>query len=284
MEEAGASVNLYLIGKPVRHSLSPAMYNHFLARAGIPGEYRAIEVPSAGELPEVLERLRVESLGFNVTVPYKVYVANLVDELDPHASALGAVNTVKVVPGGLAGFNTDWLGFRRALERAGPLDYSRALIIGAGGAGRATAYALSGVVDELFIVSRSGSTAEALASMAEEWGIPRAVGARATIDNLRALAARAELIVNASPVGMGDPGSTPLPGHLIPQGSVVLDMVYRPLRTRLLREASTRGCRVVDGLWMLVYQAVENIRIWLGLEADPVDLRRAALAAAGEGE
>lgn len=277
-------MSLYLIGKPVRHSLSPAIFNRLLSEAGIPGDYRTLEVESPHQLPYVLEHLRSSSTGFNVTAPYKLRVASLVDEVDQAASEIGAVNTVNVDAGRLVGFNTDWIGFLKALETSGAADYSVAMIIGAGGAGRAAAYALSHIVDELLIVSKSGATAETLASKALEWGTPRARGARATIENLKVMAGRAELIVNASPVGMGDPHATPLPGELIPRGSVVIDMVYRPLRTRLIREASARGCRVVDGLWMLVHQAAENARIWLGIEADPARLRMFALEALGEEE
>lgn len=276
-------MRLYLIGKPVAHSLSPAIYNRLLSRTGIPGEYRALEVGGEDELPSVVERLRASSTGFNVTAPYKVQAALLVDRLEGAAAEIGAVNTVKNEAGRLVGFNTDWTGLLGALESAEAPGYSVALLIGAGGAGRAAAYALSRMVDELLIVSRSGRTAEALALKALEWGAPRARGAMATLENLRAMAARAELIVNASPVGMGDPSATPLPGSLLPRGSVVVDLVYRPLKTRLLREAEARGCRVVDGLWVLAYQAAENARIWLGLEADPAELRRYALEALGDG-
>lgn len=273
-------MNIYLIGKPVSHSLSPAIYARYFEDAGLRIKYHAIEVDE--DLNRVFYWLRENSIGFNVTIPFKIAAARLVDELEGHASAIGAVNTVKNHGGRLIGYNTDWAGFMAALQEAGPRDYTSALLIGAGGAGRAAAYALTRVVDTLYIVSRTGSTAKQLARLAEEWGIPKSTGAKATVENLRSIASRVDLVVNASPVGLDDPESTPLPAELLPRKCVVVDMVYRPLKTRLLRDAESRGCRVVDGLWMLVHQAVENIRIWLDLHADPATLRRYALSALGD--
>ncbi|GAB6148076.1 hypothetical protein JCM10135_06170 [Stetteria hydrogenophila] len=196
-------MRLYIIGRPVSHSLSPAMFNRLLARAGIPGSYEPLEVGDPGELPGVFERLRREARGFNVTIPYKTHAARLVDEASEDAAEIGAVNTVSVESGRLRGFNTDWLGLLGALREAGPLSYSRALLIGAGGAGRAAAYALARVVDELRIVSRGGRSAEELAGRALEWGVKRARWARAEPGSLAELASGVDLVVNASPVGHG---------------------------------------------------------------------------------
>ncbi len=285
MEGAGPHMRLYLIGSPVRHSLSPAIYSAYFATAGIDAVYETIEVPSAKELPGVIEWLRGNSAGFNVTIPHKMGVAGLVDELSDDASAIGAVNTVAVAGERLIGYNTDWLGFLRSLATAGRHRYGKALVIGAGGAAAAAVYALARdrAVEELVITSRSGVTAAALAERAREWGVPEALGCRASMECLRSGAEGADLIVNASPVGTGDPGASPLPKEMIPGDCVVLDMVYRPLMTRLLREAVSKGCVAIDGLWMLAHQAAENIRIWFGVWADPASLREAAITVMGGG-
>jgi len=273
-------MNLYLIGKPVNHSLSPAIYMRYFESIGVEIEYKAIEVE--GDLDRIFNWLRDNSIGFNITIPFKLAARRLMDELDEHASMIGAVNTVKSSNDRLVGYNTDWIGFTKALLTAGPREYGSALLIGAGGAGRAAAYALARIVDNLYIVSKTGDTAATLSRLAREWGISKTKGGKATIDNLMDIARKVDLIVNASPVGLNDPESSPLPARLIPENCVVLDMVYRPLNTRLLRDARNKGCTVIDGLWMLVHQAVENIRIWLGLQADPFQLRIYALQAMGD--
>lgn len=280
METSRGSMNLYLIGKPVNHSLSPAIYMKYFEAIGLEIKYKAIEVER--DLDRMFNWLRDNSMGFNVTIPFKLAATRLIDELDEHASIIGAVNTVKSHKGHLVGYNTDWIGFTKALLMAGPRGYGSALLIGAGGAGRAAAYALARIVDTLYIVSNTGSTAATLSRLATQWGVSKSKGVKATIDNLMDIARRVDLIVNASPVGLNDPESSPLPARLIPEKCVVLDMVYRPLSTRLLRDAQEKGCTIIDGLWMLVHQAVENIKIWLGLQADPPQLRDYALQAMGD--
>lgn len=273
-------MNLYLIGKPVNHSLSPAIYMRYFESIGVKIKYKAIEIE--GDLDRIFNWLRNNSIGFNVTIPYKLAATRLMNKLDEHASMIGAVNTVKSSNGLLVGYNTDWIGFTKALLMVGPRGYGSALLIGAGGAGRAAAYALARIVDNLYIVSKTGYTAATLSRLAREWGVSKTKGVKATIDNLMDIARKVDLIVNASPVGLNDPDSSPLPARLIPEKCVVLDMVYRPLNTRLLRDAREKGCTVIDGLWMLVHQAVENIWIWLGLQADPFQLRIYALQAMGD--
>lgn len=280
MEAAGRSLSYYLIGHPVGHSLSPAIYNGYFRLAGIPGSYDVMDVPHRGLLPRAVELLRKTSGGFNVTIPYKTDIIGLLDRVEGEALEIGAVNTVVVEGARLRGYNTDLAGFMKALlANGGPEDYSRAFLIGAGGAARAVAYGLAGMVDHLVIVSRSGRSARRLAYKAREWGIPDAVGGR--LDDLARYAEGSDLVVNASPVGLRDPGASPLPPRYVPSGATVMDLVYNPLRTRLLRVAEEKGCRVIDGLWMLVYQASENLRLWLGVNVDPRLLRSLALEAMG---
>ncbi len=287
MEGNGNSLDeLYLLGFPARHSVGPAMYGAVFRRLGIEAVYRVLEVPpeALGGALEVLRRRRCR--GFNVTIPHKTRIVAHLDLLEPPADTIGAVNTVVVEDGRLVGHNTDVHGFREALLRfTGPRRWGRAVLVGAGGAARAAAYALRDLVDELVIVSRTGRTAEKLARDAEAWGVPRATGHAASPQTYRKVLRGAGLLVNASPVGM-EPRSdeTPIPAELLQPGTVVFDMVYRPLKTRLLREAEKAGCTVIDGLWMLAGQAAENMRLWYGVRVGTEEFREAALKALGGGK
>ncbi len=266
---------LYLIGYPVKHSVSPYIYSRVFSELGIEANYELLEVRPS-ELRGIIEWFRGCSrcLGFNVTIPHKVRITKYLNELTESAKVIGAVNTVKVVNGDLVGFNTDWLGFRYALERfAGRGGYGKALLVGAGGAGRAAAYALRDLVKELYIVSKSGYSAKELAREVMGWGIELARGFKASPKLCMELAREAELIVNASPVGMVGYGGSPVPKEGLGEGKVVFDMVYNPLETKLVRDAREVGCLVIDGLWMLTYQARENLRIWFGVDAS-ADLLR----------
>ena len=268
-----AARRLALIGKPVSHSLSPPMYNGFFSDKGLNIVYDAIEV-SEGEVGGVIGRLRSSGyIGFNVTMPHKKVIAGYLDELDVHASEIGAVNTVKLGSRAI-GFNTDWLGvlgpLRDVAGLRSPVDTT--LVLGAGGAGSAAVYAIAagGLASRVYVSSRSGLTSRELAFKASSrWGLD---AEHVDIDRARSVAYKADIVVNATPVGWGD-GRSPIEGARFKEGCVAFDMVYKPLFTRLLLEAASRGCIVVDGLWMLVYQASENLRIWLGLEASPVELR-----------
>lgn len=286
MEGHGHSLDeLYLLGFPVKHSVGPAMYEAVFKRLGIEAVYRVLEVPpeALGGAVEVLRRRRCR--GFNVTIPHKTRVVEHLDLLEPPASTIGAVNTVVIEDGRLVGYNTDVHGFREALLRfTGPRRWGRAVLVGAGGAARAAAYALRDLVEELVIVSRTGRTAEALARDAEAWGVPHATGHAASPRIYRRVLREASLVVNASPVGM-EPRSdeTPIPAELLQPGTVVFDMVYRPLKTRLLRGAEKAGCTVIDGLWMLASQAAENMRLWYGVHVGVGEFRKAALEAMGMG-
>jgi len=272
---------LYLIGHPVKHSVSPQIYAKAFKELGINASYDLIDVDEQG-LPAVIAGLRdsEECLGFNVTIPHKVRVKHLLDSVEGPAQVIGAVNTVVRLGEGLTGINTDWVGFRKALKRvAGTATYGRALIIGAGGAGRAAAYGLLDMADELIIVSRGGVTARSLAKDAVTWGFRRAVGLKASPKTCVWAALRSDLIVNASPVGMVGHEGIPVPKEGLAGGTVVLDMVYNPIETNLLRNAREAGCVTIDGLWMLVYQANENLREWFGVEASVDALREEGLKA-----
>ncbi len=253
---------LGILGHPVAHSLSPAMQEAALAARGLTGSYRLLDTPPEA-LARRLEEVRRGYRGVNVTVPLKEAVLPLLDGVHPEARAIGAVNTVVNRGGRLIGHNTDAPGFLRSLEEAG-VRGRRALVLGAGGAARAVAYALKGAGWEVGVHNRTRSRAEALA---------RAFGLE--VVPLEA-ARQADLVVNATSVGLDDPAATPLPAALFPPRGFAVDLVYRPLLTRFLAEAAAAGLGTVDGLGMLLWQGALAFELWTG-ERAPVGAMRAAL-------
>lgn len=261
-----------LLGDPVAHSLSPLLHNHWFERYGVDGVYIALRVP-ADDLEATLRLLpRLGFLGFNVTLPHKEAVFRLVDRHDAAAARIGAVNTVLVEPGGaLLGRNTDGEGFLAHLRAEcpswRPAD-APAVLLGAGGAARAVAAALlEAGVPELRLANRTRERAEALADWlaAHFPARPVVVGWE---ERTQALAG-AGLLVHATSLGMAGKPPLDLPLDLLPLSAVVADIVYVPLETDLLRRARLRGHPVVDGLGMLIHQAVPGFRHWGGVEPQP---------------
>jgi shikimate dehydrogenase len=196
-------------------------------------------------------------------------VLGLADAVSPAARAIGAANTLtRDADGRLAADNTDWLGIVRALEPHGALRGARALVLGAGGAARAAVYALLQLGARVALSNRTPERAE---RVARELGCALAAPGEAY-----------DVLLNATSVGMQPHAdATPCPAAALRAGALVFDLVYRPLETRLLREARARGCRTQDGLAMLVHQAVEQVRLWSGRAPDAQRMRRAAEAALG---
>ncbi len=263
-------LRLAVLGHPIRHSLSPAMHAAALRALGLKGWYEALEVPPE-DLSQALERVRRGYRGVNLTVPLKEGALPLLDWVAEEAREMGAVNTVLNVEGRLFGFNTDAPGFLQALKAGGvPLE-GPALVLGAGGAGRAVTWALRGAGLEVWVWNRTRARAEALA---------RAFGLRVVPLEW---AREARLIVNATSIGLMDPLATPLPQGLFPEEGAAVDLVYRPLWTRFLKEAKEAGLRVQTGLPMLAWQGALAFRIWTGLLPPVETMERAALEALGEG-
>ncbi len=260
---------VYLLGHPVAHSLSPAMHNAAFRSLGLPHRYETLDV-TADALPGVVDRIRSgEVLGANVTVPHKGAVVRLADKLVDDASRLGAVNTLVAADGGVVGHNTDARGFDAANLERGFIVMDRVLVLGAGGGARAVVLALLRAENTVFVAARDRSKSDALvASITDEDGsVATAVDWQA-IDDLQY-----DAVVNATPLGLH--GEDPLGDRLLP--SLVADIV--PLAsTPLLRRAQAQGCDVMDGLGMLLHQAVLAFGIWTGQDA-PVEVMRAALYA-----
>ena len=251
-----------VIGWPVGHSRSPRLHNYWLERLTIDGAYVPLAV-APGDLAAVLAALpRMGFAGANLTVPHKEAALALVDQLDPLAARIGAVNTLVVEDGKLIGRNTDAFGFLENLRRGAPAwspESGPALVLGAGGAARAVVAALiEAGVPEIRLANRSAERARMLAAALGGPIRPLAWEAR------EAALADVALVVNTTTLGMD--GMAPLELNLdrLPSGSVVNDIVYVPLKTKLLVDAERRGNVVVDGLGMLLWQAVPGFEAWFG--------------------
>ena len=268
----GATRLAGIIGDPVRHSLSPVLHNTAYEALGLDWVYLAFEVPN-GRTDAALDALRAYDLvGLSVTMPHKAAAAAACDVLTDDADALHSANTVtRLDDGRLHGDSTDGKGFVRALVEAGhdPTGAS-VLVLGAGGAARPVILALARAGTEITVTARRPDAAHAAAALTGGATTPWAERDDA--------AAVADVVVNATPLGMGD-GRLPLSAGSLHTGQVVADLVYHPLATPLLDAARAAGAATVDGLGMLVHQAALQVERWSGRPA-PVDAMRAAVRAA----
>jgi len=260
-----------IIGDPVEHSLSPAMHNACFAALGINGVYIPMRT---SELEAGVSGLRALGfVGVSVTVPHKVAVMALIDQVDPVARRIGAVNTLVFQPqaGGpprCLGFNTDWLGANQALAETMDLKGRTVLIIGAGGAARAVGFGLLEAGARILLTNRTESRGRDLAA---QLGCPFVAG-----NELASV--QADALVNTTSVGMAPlDQALPIPAELLANFPVVMDIVYAPLTTRLLQAAADHGCRTIDGLKMLQYQGAAQFKLWTGQEAPATVLRQALL-------
>jgi shikimate dehydrogenase len=288
MTDACTSV-VGVMGYPVRHSLSPLLHNTAFAALGLNWISLGFEV-AAGEAAAAAALDGMRSLGvagLSVTMPHKADVAALVDDRSDVAARLGAVNCVVNRDGTLYGANTDGAGFLASLVRAANFDPAgkRCLIVGAGGAARAVTLALADAgAASVTVVNRTAAKAADVAALAGAVGRVGERGERGDGVQARALAADAQLIVNATPVGMVGTGAGDeawlIAPSLLRVGQVAVDLVYAPRVTPWLAAAAAAGATTVDGLGMLVHQAAAQLELWTGL-TPPVDLMwRAAIAVA----
>jgi shikimate dehydrogenase len=267
----------FIIGHPVAHSRSPLIHGHWLAAYGLAGSYERVDVPPV-DVPAFIARLRSgEFVGGNVTVPNKEAVLSQLDQASATARAMGAANTLWMADGRLHGDNTDAYGFLAHLDACVPGWAERArtaLILGAGGAARAVIHGLAERgVNRILLVNRSSGRAAELAA-----AFPEAVEARPWQD-VAALVGASDLIVNTTSLGMH--GQPPLEIDLsaLRFGTIVDDIVYVPLETALLAEARRRGGIPVDGLGMLLHQAVPGFERWFGVRPQVTDALRVKLEA-----
>ncbi len=252
-----------VIGDPIGHSLSPFIHTFVFKELQLPYAYETCHVPKEKLHDFVLESRKNQRPGFNVTIPHKQNIIPFLDILDPLAQQIGAINTVDCKKGKWTGYNTDMEGFRVALARMGwKPRKGTVVLLGAGGAARAVIHALKTFeIQEIFLFEIDLSRAEKFrAEFEPKLGIRIHIGS-----SLDKALENAELLVNASPVGMWpDVNKTPVEdSNWIPPTCVVFDLVPNPVETRLLKEAKSQGAQTIPGLSMLILQALAADEIWL---------------------
>lgn len=255
-----------IIGNPVAHSLSPVMHNSAFAALGLNNVYVAFPATNAGKALAGCRALGVR--GLSVTIPHKEAVLAHIDTIDPLAEKIGAVNTLVFDDEKkIHGLNTDWLGANRALSEKMALPGKRILLLGAGGSAKAIGFGLLEAGARVILASRTEGKVKNLAeTLGCDW---------IHLADIRTV--QADALVNATPVGMNFiENATLVPPEILGSFPVVMDIVYSPLETRLLREAKGEGCEVINGLAMLLYQGAAQFEAWSGREA-PVEVMRAAL-------
>lgn len=241
-----------VIGNPIRHSMSPVIHNPIFRDEGVDAVMLAFQHESISDLVQVIRTLPIQLTA--VTIPHKQTVMPLLDEISEDARAIGAVNTIINREGKLHGYNTDITGIAASL-RGVELKGKNALLIGAGGVAQPIAYHLQKSGASIYCLNRERALADAL--------VAKFGGTVIEKDGLASIPF--DLIVNATPVGSKpNVDACAIPTEIIKRGSVVFDVIYAPLETKLLREAKARGARAISGLTMFIAQALEQERLWLG--------------------
>ncbi len=262
------------MGSPIAHSASPAMHNAAFAALGLDWRYLAFEVAPENLRAAIEGAKAMGFAGLNLTVPHKLLAVDMVDVLDESAKVWGAVNTIRFDGKIATGFNTDADGLANSLREDLKLELrgAKALLLGAGGAGRTAALKLASEnVAELFLVNRTQSKAEEIAIEIKKQfpSVKVAVGFPT---------ANVDLILNATSLGLKTEDASPLDEKLfsLKQTRAVYDMIYRPAETPLLKAARDAGCQTANGLGMLLHQGAKAFEIWTGKPA-PLDVMRRAL-------
>ena len=265
----------FICGHPISHSRSPIIHNYWLKQLGIAGNYTAIDV-APETFPQFISGLNEAGLvGGNVTIPHKEAACALVEARDAAAELIGAVNTLWLEEGVVHGGNTDAHGFAANLDDSVPgwSSSERAVVLGAGGASRAVVFALQQRgIKSIRLVNRTLERAQELA---------RRFGARVSAHELVALPeliTEADLLINTTSLGMHGSG-TPADVTRLPNTAIVADIVYVPLQTPLLAAAAARNLRTVDGLGMLLHQAVPGFERWFGKRPQVTSVLREILVA-----
>lgn len=264
-----------IIGDPIEHTMSPVMHNAAFRKLGLNYLYVPFRVKKE-ELGKAIEGMRALNIrGLSVTIPHKVAVIPFLDELDPLARKIGAVNTVVNGDGVLTGYNTDAAGFLQALlEKGIEPKGENVVILGAGGASRAISFILAERDSDIVILNRTLDRAKELASRVSKNFRSKVGALKLDRENVARALREAHILVNTTSVGMSpDIDETPVSADFLKSGLVVFDIVYNPIKTRLLREAEEAGAQTISGLDMLVWQGVLAFEKWTGLRA-PFELMK----------
>jgi len=264
IDQVDAASRVYgVAGDPIEHSLSPVIMNTALRRENVNGVYLPLHAKTLKDLIYCVREIPIH--GLSITMPYKQSILAHLDNTDAHTAKIGACNTVvRGQDGKLYGFNTDVAGVVRPLEQRVSIDKAKVLVLGAGGAARAAVFGLKERGAEVWILNRTSVKAQKLARQAKARTIKRA--------DLRKVAF--DVIINATPVGMGNTRDCPIKDEEI-QARVVFDMVYDPVETHLLQVGRAKGIAVIPGVEMFVQQAARQFEIWTGKPAPAGDMLRA---------
>jgi len=263
--------NFYVIGDPIDHSLSPLLHRFFLERFNIAGEYQAKRVP-VDELNAAIDFFIQQNIsGINITTPLKEIIVAFTDELTPEAEIIGSVNTIKFVNGKLIGHNTDAMGFQQSLLNSGYLlNEKQALVFGAGGAARAIVVGLiRASCQKILIVNRNFDKATELVTwLNNRFSNVHVEALSNEVQLVEAALKNCQLIVNTTTVGMGSLSdqSVLTSAELLHDNILVYDLIYRPYRTKLIRQAEQKNIPWQNGIDMLIYQGIESLKFWIDRE------------------
>ncbi|WDN87734.1 shikimate dehydrogenase [Desulfosarcina sp. BuS5] len=257
-----------VIGDPIAHSLSPVMHNAAFQDAGYNGAYLAFNVKDVASAMAGFKGLGIK--GASVTIPHKIAVMEFLDHIDETAVKIGAVNTIVNKDGKLLGYNTDCLGATRALLEKTEIKDKQVVLAGAGGAARAIGFGILAEGGSLTIINILEDEGK---NLANDLGVNYY-----PLEHFKHL--DCDILINATPLGMTpNINDMVVEGEYLGSGMTVMDIVYNPLKTRLLKEAEAIGCNTVDGVSMFVYQGVAQFEMWTGLKS-PVELMRGIVVAA----
>jgi shikimate dehydrogenase len=271
MKISGKTKICLIIGDPVEHSLSPKMHNAAYKALGIEDQFVFVAAKVKVEnVKDVIKAVRVMGIrGLTCTIPHKLEVMKYLDQIDPVAKKIGAVNTVVNNHGVLKGYNTDWLGTVIPLEQKTALKNKKVALIGAGGAARAIAFGIVEKEAKLKIYNRTLSKAKKLASeLKVEAG---------SLDRLNEVK-QVNIIINATSLGMKPlENQTPIPEKYFSKGQIIMDAVYVPYKTKLLKQAEKKGCKIIPGIEMLLHQGTAQFTIYTKRQAPEKVMLKALL-------
>jgi shikimate dehydrogenase len=268
-----------LIGDPIEHTLSPVMHNAAFEELNLDFVYVAFKVRREEVREALIGTRSLDFHGLNVTTPHKNAVTRYLDEIDPTAKSISAVNTILNDEGKLIGFNTDGIGTLNALKENGITpNGKKLLLLGAGGAGKAIAFHAAQEVEKLVILNRTPQKAKELAEVLRKKFNKEIDGDVFSTEIIKKELRDVDILVNATSVGMHpNVDQSPVPRSLLRPGLCIMDIVYNPLETKLAKDAKTVGAKVVSGIEMLVYQGAASFEIWTSHSAPVEVMKQAAL-------
>lgn len=259
-----------LLGNPLGHSISPAMHNRVFEKLGMDYCYMPVEVTDENLQAVFYGLTKMNVAGFNVTIPHKIRIMEYIDELDPLAATIGAVNTICVKDGKTKGYNTDGQGFIRSLEDEAKISVKgkRIFLVGCGGGARAIAMTLAFQdAAKIYILNRTIAKAKGLAEEINKKIRPCTEVVDHSLENQRKIIQNCDIIINSTSLGMHPrEDALPIDESLLSPNLIVADIVYNPLTTKLLKTAKDMGCNIIPGLGMLIYQGAAAFKLFTSVE------------------